>query len=116
MFKQAYQQAIASIEAARQRSIEAAKQKAMQEQIVPYNAEIDASLRDALTALQNQHNAEIAELQADFEAEKKTMIEAATKKKSDYAESIMATATNLINHDADRAIKNLQDFIDKQGA
>lgn len=116
MIKNVYENAIAQIEANKNRECEVAKQKAMQEKVIPYNAEVDASLRDAIAALQNQHNTKIMELQQAFDAEKKAMVEAATKRKNDFAESTMASVTSIIEHDANKAIAHLRQFIDKQGA
>lgn len=116
MIKNIYENAIAQLEADKNRECEIARQKAMQEKVVPYNAEVDASLRDAIAALQNQHNTKVMELQHAFEAEKKAMVEAAAKRKSDFAESTMASATSLIEHETKKAIDHLKTFIDKQGA
>ena len=76
-----FDEAIAKIEANRQREIELAKQKAMQEQIVPFNRDIDNSLREAIAELQTQHNAKIAHMQQMFDAEKQSLCEAANDKK-----------------------------------
>ena len=116
MIKNIYENAIAQLEADQKRECEVAKQKAMQEKIIPYNAEVDASLRDAIAALQNQHNAKIMELQQAFEAEKKAMVDAAAKRKSDFSESTLASAVCMIERDTKKAIDHLRQFIDKQGA
>lgn len=111
MYNQIIEEAITKIEANRQREIEVAKQKAMQEQIVPFNRDIDNSLRDAIAELQTQHNAKIAHMQQMFEAEKQSLCEAANNKKTAYAETTIATAVSVINAEADTTIAKLRDFI-----
>ena len=115
MIKSVLEQAVAQLEAEKSRQCEIEKQKVMQEKIMPYNAEVDQSLRDALNALQNQHNTKIMELQKAFEAEKQAMVEAAAKRKSDFAESTLASAVSMIERDTKKAIQYIQSFIDKQG-
>lgn len=111
MYQQIFEETIAKIEANRQRECEVAKQKTMQEQIVPFNRDIDNSLREAIAELQNQHNTKIAQLQQAFEAEKQALTEAASKKKASYAETAIATAVSVINAEADNAIRKLREFI-----
>ena len=113
MYKQIYENAIAQIEANRVRDIEVAKQKATQDQIVPFNRDIDISLRDAIAELQSQHTAKIAQLQHAFEAEKNALAEAANNKKAVNAETVIATAVSVINAEADAAIANLRKFINE---
>lgn len=111
MFKQIYENAVAQIEANRQREIEMAKQKAMQEQVVPFNRDIDNSLRDAIAELQSQHNEKIAHLQKAFESEKISLTNAASEKKVSYAEGAINSAVSVINAEADAAIAHLRKFI-----
>lgn len=114
MYKQIFDETIAKIEADRQRNIEIAKQKALQEQVVPFNRDIDNSLRDAIAELQHQHNEKIAQMQQAFEAEKKALAEAASHKKTAYAETTMAAAVLTINAEADTAIAKLREFIGEE--
>lgn len=111
MYKHIYENAIAQIEATRQREIEVAKQRVMQEEIIPFNREIDNSLRDAITELQAQHNSKIAQLQQVFEAEKSALAEAAAKKKDSFAETAIATAITVINANADNAIAHFKKYV-----
>jgi hypothetical protein len=114
MYKQVIDEAIAKIEATRQRDIEVAKQKAMQEQVIPFNRDIDNALREAIAELQTQHNAKIAQMQKDIEAEKQTLVEAANNKKSAYAETAISTAVLAINAEADTAIAKLRELVGKE--
>jgi hypothetical protein len=113
MYKQIFDETIAKIEATRQRNIEIAKQKAMQEQIIPFNCDIDNSLRDAIAELQTQHNTKIAQMQQAFEAEKQALAEAANSKKSAFAENTIATAVSVINAEADTTIAKLREIASK---
>lgn len=113
MYEQIFDEAIAKIEANRQREIEVTKQKVYQEQVVPFNREIDNSLRDAIAELQSQHNAKIAHMQQSFEAEKQSLVEAANNKKTSFQESSVAAAVFAINAEADAAIAKLREFISK---
>lgn len=111
MYKQVLDEAIARIEASRQREIEAAKQKAMQEQIIPFNRDIDNSLREAIAELQNEHNSKITKMQQAFEAEKQSLSEAANNKKNAFAETTLTTAVLAINAEADSAISKIKEII-----
>lgn len=111
MYRQIIDEAIAKIEANRQRDIEVAKQKTMQEQIIPFNRDMDESLRKAISELQTQHTAKIANIQQAFEAEKQALVEAANSKKNSFAETAIETAVFAINAEADGAISKLREFI-----
>lgn len=114
MYKQFFEEAIAKIEANRQRDIEVAKQKAMQEQIIPFNRDIDNSLRDAIAELQAQQNAKIAQMQQVFDAEKQALAEAANNKKTENAKNTIDAAVLTINAEAETAIAKLREFIGKE--
>lgn len=114
MFNHIYENSIAQIEATRQRAVETEKQRVMQEKIAPFSRDIDVSLRDAISELQSQHNAKIAQMQQAFEAEKNALCEAANKKKEAYAETELASAISVINANADAAISHFKKFIVKE--
>ena len=111
MYKQIYEAAISQIESSRQREIEMAKQKTMQEQVVPICRDIDNSLREAIGELQIANNQKIAQLQKEFEAERASLNEAASKRKETFTETAIATAVASINANADKAIANLKKCI-----
>lgn len=115
MIKQIYEQGIAQIEGDRQRKIEAERQRVIREQVVPFNAEIDTALRDAIAEENRQCNATIAAVQARFEEQRKSLTEAAERKKKENAEAVIATAVAVINKKADDAIRYLKDYLEKQG-
>ncbi len=113
MYNHIVENAIAQIEATRNREIEAARQKATQEEIVPFNRDIDEHLRNAIAELQKQHNEKIANLQKVFEAEKASLAEAAAKKKEQFAETALATAVSVINAKANEKIAYFKKAIDE---
>jgi uncharacterized protein YqfA (UPF0365 family) len=115
MIKQVYNDAINKIEACRQQQIEAAKAQVMREKIVPFNAEIDTALRAAIQELTARHNEKTKNLQADFNMQKQSLIEAAEQKKKEFAATAMEIAVSVINKEADCAIANLASYIGKQG-
>ena len=115
MIKKIYEEAISKIEANRAREIEVAKQKATQEKIAPFNADIDASLRAAIQELTAQLNEKIKQIQDNFNSQKQSLIEAAEKKKKEHAETAIDIAVSVINQQADYAIANLKTYIGKQG-
>ena len=116
MYQQFYEEAIAKIENSRQRDVEVAKQKAMQDQILPFSRDIDASLREAILELQNKHNEKISKLQKEFEEEKTALNEAATKKKAEFSDFTINGAVSVINAKADKAISHLKKLIENEGA
>lgn len=109
-----YENAIAQIEATRQRDVESAKQRVLQEEIIPFNRDIDASLRDAIAELQARHNAKIAQLQQAFEAEKLALADAANKRKEAASDSAISAAVSVINATADAAIAHLKKMIGEE--
>lgn len=115
MIKQIFENAINQIEQDKARNAEVARQNALREQVAPFNAEIDAKLRDALAELQERHNQNVAQLQRAFEQETREMNEAAARKKQEFFEATMASALAAINAEAETAIKKLKEFIGDEG-
>lgn len=115
MFKQIIENAIAQIEAARQRQSAESKQRVTQEKIIPFNTEIDASLRAAIAEVQQETANKIASIQQEFEATKKSMQEAAEMKKQAFAKTTIDEALSLINYEADTTIAHLQSKLPKEG-
>lgn len=114
MIKDIIENAINQIENDRARNIEIARQNALREKVTPFNADIDAHLREAIARLQEQHNQNVAKLQQSFEQEMREMTDAATKRKQEFAETTIAAAVASINVEADNAIKGLKEFIGKE--
>ena len=104
VYRHICENAIAQIEATRQREIEVAKQRVIQEEVTPFNRDIETALRDAISELQAQHNAKIAALQQAFENEKHALTDAASKRKEAFAET-------AINAEADGAIAHIKKYI-----
>ena len=115
MIKQIMEQSIAQIEGDRQRKIESERQRVIREKVVPFNAEIDDALRDAVAEENRQLNATISAVQARFEEKRKELNEAAERKKKEYADTEIATAVAAINAKADDAIRHIKEYLEKQG-
>ena len=114
MYKHIYENTLAQVEATRQREIDAVRQKVMQEEIIPFNCDIDNSLREAIAELQTQHNAKIMQLQQAFEAEKSALAEAANRRKECNAEVAIANAIRAINEKADKEIAVINKMISEE--
>lgn len=115
MFKQIIENAIAQIEAERQRKSAECKQKVTQEKIIPFNTDIDASLRAAIAEVQQETANKISSIQQEFEATKKSMQESAEIKKQAFAKATIDEALSLINYEADTTIAHLQSKLPKEG-
>lgn len=116
MIKQIYNQAISQIEATRAREIETAKQKVTQEQIIPFNNDIDVSLQNAFAELSVEQNAIIEKIHEEYEAKRKEMRSAAENKKAQFADSAIGTAVFAINANAEKALAPLKKYLSEQGA
>lgn len=62
------QTAITRLEQRKKTEIDNAKQKAMQEKIIPYNADVDSMRGKAIAEITDKANAEIAEIQKEANA------------------------------------------------
>ena len=80
------QTTISQVQSQRTSDIERAKQKAMQEQIAPFNNEIETSKQKAIAELTQQFQAKVSELQQTLEAQKREIHDASEKKKADFAQ------------------------------
>lgn len=116
MVNQIYQQAVSQIEANRAREIEIAKQKVMQEQIIPFNRDIDNSLQNAYTEIQAEQAEKIAKIQEDYELKKAELAKRAQDKKAQFADSAINAAIYTINTNAEKALAPLKKFLSEQGA
>lgn len=115
MIKQILNETVVKIEAQRQRDVEVEKQRAMREEIVPFNAEIDDALKNAVAEKSAQLSQSIAAFQAKFEEEKKALVEAAEKKKSEFMTTRIDAAVAIASVKYDDVLKNIKKYIDKQG-
>lgn len=115
MVKDIFESTIAQIEAKRQREIEATRQRVMQELVIPFNREIDVSLRDAIMELQEETNAQIAKIQEAFAEKKRVLEKSAIDKKMSFEKNEIEKAITEINYTADKSILHLRKFIGEQG-
>jgi F0F1-type ATP synthase membrane subunit b/b' len=95
------------IQAQQRADIDKAKQKATQEKIVPFNAEIDNAKSKAIAELQAQLAAKIKSLQDEFEKQSNELVDAAEKKKHDFANQTLTMAENEVSVQYNRALADL---------
>lgn len=106
--KQHFQSALQNIIAEKDRAISIEKDRVNREQIAPKNAEIEQAKTEAINALTSKLNQDISSLQQQFNAEKTRYIEASEKKKTEFAEQAIATATAIVTVEYDKAIAYLE--------
>lgn len=109
--RQHFETALRGAEQERERAIAMAKERAMREKVIPYNAEIDNARTDAINAITANLNKEIANLQEKFNLEKQSIIEASEKKKSDFATTTIEAEASIVAVQYDTAIKSLNKLI-----
>lgn len=111
-FKKYLENAIAQIEQERQRQLQVVREKVMREQVVPHNQEIDKARQDAEIKLTDKYNDAVGDLQAQFQLDKKALYEAGEKKKSDFMEATLASASYQINAECDKVVEKLRKQIE----
>ena len=111
-FKKFLESTVAQIEQERQRQLQVVREKVMREQVVPHNQEIDKARQDAEILLTDKYNDAVAELQAKYQIDKKALFEAGEKKKTDFMEATLASASYQINSECDKVIEKLKKQID----
>lgn len=107
MIKDYIEYAIAQIKAEREQKIENVKSSIMQDKIVPYNISMEEKRDLALQELLDKHNSEIEELNAKYEAERQTYIDACEKDKADNEKTVLARETYGITAEYDKVIAEL---------
>lgn len=105
--KQHFQTARQNIVVEKERAISAEKDRVMREQVTPKIAEIETSKNEAINALTTKLNQDIASIQQAFNVEKARYIEASEKKKAEFTEQAISTATAIVAVEYDKAIANL---------
>ena len=100
--------AVSQIENEKNSLIQQAKDKAMREQILPHNREVDGYLEKAVAELNENLSKDYAKLQEKFAIDKQALVEKAQKNKSEFAENVIATETASIVIECDTAIAQLQ--------
>jgi hypothetical protein len=106
--KTCLEEAIKKVEIERDRQAQVAKDRAMRERIIPFNAEIDKARDEAIAQRQNALNAELKAQQENFAKERQSFFEAAEKKKSENAEVVISSETAIVVAEYNRHISKLQ--------
>jgi hypothetical protein len=112
MIKSHIEEAVRRIEAEKNQAIASAKERVTREKVLPYNAEVDRMMAEAIAAKQNTMNGAIKSLQEDFAEEKRSIIEAAEKNKADNANCVINAEVSLVSAEYDRNIEKLKKQIE----
>lgn len=107
MIKAYLEQAIKSIEAEKAQKISVAKDAIMREKIAPYNAQVDTDRAKALTAIDAELNAKIAEVKSVYEAKKQEIVALGEAKKKENAEAMLTAELAVITVAYDKHIAKL---------
>ena len=106
-----FENLIKNLERERDDEVAVIKDKATKEIIVPFNQEIDVARDKAIAEKQQELSANIMVLQEKFAKERQQIIDAAEKKKSDNASSVLATETYTVTGKYDKEITYLKERI-----
>ena len=120
----AIQDTISRLEQQKRVEIERAKQKAMQEQIITYNTEIDNMRSKAIAEITEEVNAEIARIQQEANSKiakkqqelaerKNELTEVGEKKKTEHANVTLASAEATVTAEFDETLKALYAIVEK---
>lgn len=113
MVKQHIENAIKQIQAEKERAIVQAKERVTREKVVPHNAEVNQSRDNAISALTQKLNEDIAKLQEAFANERQSLIDIGEKNKAEFANSVIEAEVALVTVNCDQAIADLQKLVEK---
>lgn len=119
------QNTINRLEQQKRTEVERAKQKAMQEQIIPYNTEIDSMRSKAIAEITEKANMEIATIQQELNAriakkqqeladQKNELTEAGEKKKQEHTSVTLATVESEVTAKFDETLKTLYKIVESE--
>ena len=95
------------------RAIETAKQKAMQEVVIPHNMEVDKQLNEAIAELTNQYNKDVAERKQKYEQEKQSLYDIASHNKSNFQNATLNSVQQEVSELYDGTLAELEDILKK---
>lgn len=107
MIKTYFEELVRKLEAEKERKINEVKDRVMREKIVPYNADIDNSRAKALTEIDNELNAKIAEIKTVYETKKQELVKLAEENKKANADTVLASELARVTVDLDAHIAKL---------
>lgn len=113
--KEILMQAVAQLEREHQQQVEVVKQRVMQEEIAPFNRDIDISREKAVTQLTEELNKNIALLQEKYQKDKAELFEAGERKKKENMEAVISTATCSVNVSYSQQISKIKSQIEEMG-
>lgn len=108
MIKAYLEEAIKKIEMEKEQQASIIKDRLTREKIAPYNADIDSSRAKALTEVDNELNAKIAELKKTYEAKKQELVTLGEEKKKANAETVFASELAVFTVKYDKEITKLK--------
>lgn len=108
MVKEILENAIRQIEANKAQQVNTVVQKVRSEKIVPYNAELDRKRDRAISQERENFNAQVASLQAEFNAKIEEISKATEATKASFERATIDSATAEINTRCDIAIEALK--------
>jgi F0F1-type ATP synthase membrane subunit b/b' len=104
--------AIAQIEQEKQKEVLIIREKVLRDKVAPYNQEIEKARLEAETKLANELNEKINALREQFSRDKQAIMDACAKKKEDFLNLELSTATYDIVAQYDKAIAGLTAQLD----
>lgn len=107
MISQIIKNALATIENEKQQAVNAAKEKAMREKVIPFNAEADQKTKLAIDELTQELTAKTSALQAEFSKQKENIILLAEAKKKEYAEKVISAECAVVSMKYDSTVSDL---------
>ncbi len=111
MVKEILENAKRQIEAQRNQQLNVISQRVKVERVVPYNTELDKKKDRAIAEEREKANAQVAQIQAEFNAKKEEIEKATEETKKAFEKSSIETACAEINKACDDAIKALDNQI-----
>lgn len=107
------EQAIRGIEAEKEAAKRDIEQRVMQEQIIPFNREIDESRDRAIQQLSTEYNVAVNALQEKFAKDKNDIIVASEQHKKEKADAVISAATASVEAEYGMFIAELTNSLNK---
>jgi hypothetical protein len=104
---------INAINSEKSRAIDVAKQKAMQDIIIPHNAEIDKQLNEAIAELTAEYNKDVAERKQKYEQDRQALIDMANHNKANFQNATINTVTTEVSMEYDQTLADLENVLKK---
>lgn len=109
--RQHYENAYNAIVGEKDREVNAARQRVLQEVVTPYNREIDMALANAVREKNDACSMEITKIQEKYAKERQILEEMASKNKKEFEEKTVAAEVAKVGAEYDVAISTLAKLI-----